>query len=332
MIIKSYETNKINLNENKIILFYGENNGLKKEKISEVINLNKEKTLLNYDEKEVLDDPNIIVNNIFSKSLFDENKIIIIKRTTDKILKIIETINETKIKDISIIINSDNLEKKSKLRSFFEKSENFLCIPCYPDNQQTLMKLAYSFFNQKKINVSSSILNTIVNICKNDRENLYNELRKIEFFVKNGKKITEKNISKLINLADNYEISELVDNCLAKNIKKTIKILNENNFNDQDCIIITRIFLNKSKKILKLSKQFKKNNNIELTISSAKPAIFWKEKEIVKEQIYKWSPENIKKLIYELFEIELLIKKNLNSSVKLITNFILEQTTEKTNN
>jgi len=176
------------------------------------------------------------------------------------------------------------------------------------------------------------MLNTIVNKCKNDRENLYNELRKIEFFVKSGKKITEKNISKLINLADNHEISELVDNCLAKNMKKTISILNENNFNDEDCIVITRIFLNKSKKILNLAKEFKKNNNIELTISSAKPQIFWKDKEIVKKQIYKWSPKNIKKLIYELFEIELLIKKNLNNSVELITNFILEQTSEKTNN
>ena len=161
---------------------------------------------------------------------------------------------------------------------------------------------------------------------------MFNELRKIEFFVKNGKKITEKNISKLINLSENHELSEFVDSCLAKNVKKTTRILNENNFNNDDCITITRIFLNKSKKILNLSKEFKKNNNIDLTISSAKPPIFWKDKELVKEQIYNWSPEKIKKLIYELNEVELLIKKNLNNSIKLITNFALEQTSQKTNN
>ena len=161
---------------------------------------------------------------------------------------------------------------------------------------------------------------------------MFNELRKIEFFVKNGKKITEKNISKLINLSENHELSEFVDSCLAKDVKKTIRILNENNFNNDDCIAITRIFLNKSKKILNLSKEFKKNNNIDLTISSAKPPIFWKDKELVKEQIYNWSPEKIKKLIYELNEVELLIKKNLNNSIKLITNFALEQTSRKTNN
>ena len=160
---------------------------------------------------------------------------------------------------------------------------------------------------------------------------MFNELRKIEFFVKNGKKITEKNISKLINLSENHELSEFVDSCLAKNVKKTTRILNENNFNNDDCIAITRIFLNKSKKILNLSKEFKKNNNIDLTISSAKPPIFWKDKELVKEQIYNWSPEKIKKLIYELNEVELLIKKNLNNSIKLITNFALEQTSRKTN-
>ena len=332
MIIKSYEINKINLFKNKIILFYGENNGLKKEKILEIINLQKEKVLSSYEEKEILDKPEILFNNILSKSLFDENKIVTIKRATDKFLKIIEEINENEMEGISIIINSDNLEKKSKLRSFFEKSKKFMCIPCYPDNQQTLIKLAYSFFNKKNIKISSAMLNSIVNKCKNDRENLYNELEKIELYAKNGKKITENNISKLVNLTENHELSDLVDNFLAKNVNKTISILNENNFNDEDCIIITKIFLNKSKKILNLSEEFKKNNNIDLTISSAKPPIFWKDKEIVKQQIHNWRPENIKKLIYEIFEIELHIKKNFNNSIKLITNFILEHTSQKSNN
>ena len=332
MIVKSYEINKIDFNKSKIVLFYGENNGLKKEKISEIINSNKEKTVLNYDEREILDKPEILFDNIFSKSLFDKYKTITIKRVTDKIFKIIEKINEIEIEDLLIILNSDNLEKKSKLRSLFEKSDKLLCIPCYPDNQQTLARLAYTFFKQKEISISSIMINIIVNKCKSDRENLFNELRKIEFFVKNGKKITEKNISKLINLSENHELSEFVDSCLAKDVKKTIRILNENNFNNDDCIAITRIFLNKSKKILNLSKEFKKNKNIDLTISSAKPPIFWKDKELVKEQLLKWRPENIRKLIYLLNNIELQIKKNFNNSILIITNFILEQVSPEANN
>ena len=106
----------------------------------------------------------------------------------------------------------------------------------------------------------------------------------------------------------------------------------ESFFIKKDSILILRTFLNKSKKILSLSKEFNKNNNIELTISSAKPAIFWKDKEIVKQQISKWNPKNIKKLIYELLEIEYLVKKNLDNSVYLITNFILGQIYKKSNN
>ena len=85
-------------------------------------------------------------------------------------------------------------------------------------------------------------------------------------------------------------------------------------------------FLNKSKKILKLSSEFEKNKNMDLTISSAKPPIFWKDKEITKHQVFNWKPNKIKKLIYELSEIELKIKKNFSISVNLITNFILEKT------
>ena len=130
---------------------------------------------------------------------------------------------------------------------------------------------------------------------------------------------------KLINLSENHGISELIDNCLAKNQKKTLNILNENIFTSEDCILIIRTFLNKSKRILKLCNEFENSKNIETTISSAKPPIFWKDEEIVKQQIYKWKPEKIKKLIYELFEIELIVKKNLNNSVNLVTDFILDK-------
>ena len=95
--------------------------------------------------------------------------------------------------------------------------------------------------------------------------------------------------------------------------------------------MITRSFLLKSKKILKLCSEFKSNRNIDLTISSAKPPIFWKDKEITKQQIYKWTPEKIKKLIYRLNEIELLVKKNINNSINLITDFILDQSSSNTN-
>ncbi len=330
MIIKSYELNKLNLAQNKLILFYGKNEGLKNDSINNLLK-NKE-NISKYEEKEIIENTNIFLENVFSKSLFENEKIIIIKRVTDKILKVIEEIEEKKFEDLKIILNADILEKKSKLRSFFEKSKEHVCVAFYPDTNQVLSKLTYNFLNQKKISISPSNVNLIVNKCNGDRETLFNELNKIEYFSKNGKKITEESIIKLTNLIENHSISELVDNCLAKNEKKIINILNENNFGNEDCIMITRSFLLKSKKILKLSNEFKSNKNIDLTISTAKPPIFWKDKEITKQQIYKWSPENIKKLIYRLNEIELLVKKNINNSINLITDFILDQSSSNTSN
>jgi DNA polymerase-3 subunit delta len=202
----------------------------------------------------------------------------------------------------------------------------------YPDNDQTLSKLAYNFLREKKISISSSNINLIVNKCSGDRETLMNELKKIQLFSKSGKQINSDNITKLINLSENHNISELVDNCLAQNKRKIINILNENNFSNEDCIMIIRYFIIKSKKLLALSKAFESNKNIDLTISSAKPPIFWKEKEITKQQILKWSSKNIKQLIYSLSETELQIKKNINNSINLITDFILFQSSSATNN
>ena len=330
MIIKSYEINKIDQNITQLILFHGKNEGLKNVALKI---LNKDKcNILNYEEKEVLDNKDKFIENILSKSLFEKNKFIIIKRSTDKLLEIIETLNSKNLEDTLIIINSDNLEKKSKLRSFFEKNKKLVCVPFYPDNEQTLSKLAYDFLRNKKILISPSNINLIVNKCTGDRKTLINELQKIEFFSKNGRKVNSENISKLINLNENHSIFELIDNCLAKNKKKIISILNENNFSNEDCVMITRSFIIKAKKLLALSEIFETNKNIDLTISLAKPPIFWKEKEITKQQILKWNSKKIKQLIYSLSEIELQIKQNINNSINLVTDFILFQSSLTTNN
>ena len=329
MIIKHFEINKINPDSNKIFLFYGKNEGLKNETFNNLIEKNKK--YYKYDEKEVLEKQEDFLTDILNQSLFDEKKIIVIKKATDKILKVLEVINYNNTNDIFIII-ADNLEKKSKLRKFFEKEKNLICVPFYPDNEQTLSKLCFDYFRGKKISISTLNLNQIVNKASGDRDNLYKDLEKIENFMKGGKKLTNENLIKLVNLSENYSIAELVDNCLANNKKKFFVILNENNFSNEDCILILRTFLNKAKKILNLSAEYEKNNDLNLTISNAKPPIFWKDKEITKQQILRWKPKQIKELIYKINKIELNIKKNINLSINLITDFLIEESHHKSNN
>ena len=330
MIIKSYQLDAIQKNKKNYYLLYGKNNGLKKE-ISKII-IKGEKNIVNYEEKEILDNPDMFIENILSGSLFENKKVIIVKRASDKIFKTIEEIINKNLQDLKILFETDNLDKKSKLRSFFEKSKICICTPCYTDDHKTLLRLTSNFLLEKKISISNENINLIVNKSNGDRDNLKNELIKIETFCFNKKKISTEEITKLINLTENHSISELIDNCLAKNSNKTVRILNENNFNKDDSIVIIRTFLNKSKKILNLSNQFKKNNNVELTLSSAKPPIFWKDKEITKKQILEWSPKNIKKLIKDINEMELQVKKNIDISLSLITDFILHQSSSRTNN
>ena len=329
MIIKSFEIDKINTSKNNLILMYGKNEGLKKQ-LTDKLTSNFQDIEI-YEEKEILDDSNNFLENFLNKSLFSKKQIFIIKRATDKIIKVIEEIDAKEISD-TIIIHSDNLEKKSKLRSYFEKHKQLICIPIYPDNEQTLSKLAFEFFKNRNIPISQSNINQIVTKCLGDRENLYNELLKIENFSNSGKKITDDIIKKLINLSENHSISELIDNCLEKNKTKLVKILNENIYSNDDCIIILRTLLTKSKKLLILSKEYEKNKNIDLTISAAKPPIFWKEKETTKRQIQSWKPQKLRLLIYKINELELIIKKNFNNSLNLITDFLLAQSISKTNN
>ena len=329
MIIKAFEIEKKFL-KNKIYLFYGKNNGQKKELIEKKVLKDFNESTFKYSEKEILSNLENFYNTIQSQSFFEKEKLIIISETSDKIIKEIEKILEKNLEDITIILLADILEKKSKLRSFFEKEKKVICVPFYGDTAQTLNAITRTFFNEKKLAISQELINIIVGRANEDRENLKNELKKIENFVYNKKKINFSDIIKLINLTENHSISDLVDNCLAKNQKKTSHILNENNFTNEDAIIIIRTFLIKAKRLLKLTIESKKNKNIDAIILSYKPPIFWKEKDIIKLQIKNWTIVTSQKLINDINQIELLVKKNSQNSLNILFDFILRNT--RTNN
>ena len=330
MIIKSYEINKIINSKKNIYLFYGENEGYKNEIIKKFFEINFLKKIYRYDEKEILENKENFYNSILTKSFFENEKLIIISRATDKIKDIVEEIIEKKVTDITIVLNANLLEKKSKLRNFFEKNKDVVCTPFYSDNSQTLTVIANHFFRKDKISISQEAINLLVERCRGDRQNLYNEFNKIESYIKNKKNINIYEVLKLTNLAENYNVSELADSCLAKNSKKTINILNENNYSVEDCILIVKTILIKSKRLLNIIKEMKNNKNADEIISSYKPIIFWKDKAIIKQQTKNWSLKRLKNLIYSINDIELLIKKNSNNSINILSDFIINQS--KTNN
>ena len=331
MIVKAFEIKKINLDKTRLFLFYGENEGYKNEIIKKIFEKNYPNQIYRYDEKEIIDKKNDFFYSILSKSFFDNKKLIIISRVTDKIRDIIEEIISTNITDVTIILSANILEKKSKLRSFFEKEKNTICIPFYSDTNETMSNLSLNFFKEKKIFISQETINLIVERCRGNRENLYNELEKIENYSRNKKRVNYDEILKITNLAENYNVSELTDNCLAKNTKKTSHILNENNFSTDDCILIVRTLLIKAKRILKLQEEINNNSNIEQVVKNFRPPIFWKDKEIVKTQIKNWPLKKIQNVIIKINEVELLIKKNSSNSLNILSDFIIAQASKSNN-
>ena len=200
-------------------------------------------------------------------------------------------------------------------------------MPYYSDTNETLFSLTQNFFKKKGISISPQNVNYLIDKCNGDRRNLNNELQKIEMFSINEKNIKFSELQKLINLTENKSVSELIDNCLAKEKKKIINILNENIFTNEDCIMIIRTFLIKTKKILKLITNYQKTKNLEETIKNAKPPIFWKDKKIVEKQVITWKLDSVRNLIVDINKLELNIKKNNTNSLNLLSDFILDTST-----
>ena len=323
MIIKSYEENKIDLDKQK----------LHQGQIHDLIDNNFKKkfkeNIYRYDENELLNNESLIFEQIQTNSFFEDKKLIIITRTTDKIKPIIEQIAQIKIKDINIILISNILDKKSKLRSFFEKHKSLICIPFYKDNEQSLSNLVIKFCKEKKISMSRQLINLIIRRSLNDRCALKNELGKVESFCLTNKDITEDEILKLTNPQENHNISTLIDNCLIRNEKKIIEIINENIFSSEEAIQIIRIYLAKAKRLLSLTTEIENTKNMDSALVSFKPPIFWKDKEIVKKQLKIWTKEKINNLIIRIVSTELLIKKNSYNAINILLNFIFKEAAAK---
>ena len=330
MIIKTFEIDKKNISRFKIFLVYGENEGLKKEIIN-TIKKNRVGKEMKYDEAQVLKNKTEFYNQIKNNSLFEDKKIFLLERCTDKISEIIIEMCEDITEDL-IIINCGLLEKKSKLRKNFEDSKNAVIIPTYKDNSQSLVNIAKAFFNEKKINISYETINLMVSRCIGDRGHLKHELEKISNYLSNKRIISLKEISTLTNLSENYSASELVDASLSKNMKKTCEILNENNYSNEDIFLILRVFLQKTKKLLNLIENLNNNKNVEKAISEYRPPIFWKDKPIIERQLQIWSFQGVKNLIYKINDLETKIKKDNSLSLILMKNFVYEIINNKTNN
>ena len=323
MIIKTFEIEKLKKKSSKFFLLYGENEGLKNQVLKEVFANNFKEKIQRFDENEILNNFDNFISSIINKSFFEESKLILILRVTDKIIKLIDSLLDKNITDTTIILNANILEKKSKLRSKFEKEKNLVCIPFYKDDIKTLRQIANRFFVKNKISLSQEVVNLIVERSRGDRINLMNELEKISLFMINKKTINIEDVIKLTNLAENYSVSELADNCLLKNLNKVNKIFNENIFSLDDCILIIRTLLIKSKRLLELKKVQNKNENIEEIIANYRPLIFWKDKEIVKNQINKWGLVDTEKMIYKINKTELEVKQNYTNALNIVSDFVL---------
>ena len=322
MITKSYELQKFDYKKSKNYLFYGNNSAQINQIINEKIKPNYLNKIFNYEENEILKNEKNFFDEILSQSFFDNEKLLIISRTTDKLHNIAREIIERDIKDLAIVFVSENLEKKSKIRNLFEKNNKAVCVAFYPDDHRTLTFFINNFFKKCKISISQEITNKIIERGNGDRYNIQKELTKIKNLTISRNKINSEDILRLINTYEKDNISELVDFCLAKKENRINLILNENNFTNEDTILIIRTFLNKVKRLIRIRDHIKNSKNVDVAISTFKPIIFWKDKEIIKEQISRWPDKKIETLLEIINDNELLIKKNFENSLKILTDFI----------
>ena len=320
MIYKSYLIEKnINLLENNIVLFYGENLGLKNTFKNHIKKFEKEAEIVNFYQEDILKNQELFFNELFNISLFCEKKNFFIDQANDKILDLIVEI-EKKVKTQRIFLFSDLLDKRSKLRNYFEKSNTLGVVPCYADNEISLKKM---ILNQLKgyTGLSNQNLNIILDSCGLDRSKLDNELNKIETFFEKKIIDTDK-LETLLNLRDNNSFDLLKDQALMGDKAKTNKLISDTILENEKNIFYLNVINQRLIKLLEVTK-IAKNDNLDEAIGRIKPPIFWKDKTIFSLQARKWNTNRLKKMLNLTYKTELKIKSNSQITQSLLIKKLL---------
>ena len=337
MIIKSYEIqrNPSNFIKYNLFLLYGENDGLRKDiKESIKVAVNQQNThieLLSLYENDIIDNEENLYNSIYSGSLFSNKKIITINNGTDKIIKQVKDIVEKLPENIFLIIFSGVLDKKNKLRNLFETNIKTLCIPCYLDSDKDLEIIAKTEFKKNDIILSRELINLLIEKSNNDRNNLRNEIGKITSFALNKKNLEIDEIKSIINFSGEYKSDSLINECLCGNILQYKKILSELYINAVNQIFLLRILSNKIQRLLYMKEMERNYNDLDGLLNASKPPIFWKEKPMVKKQLTIWSLNDLKTIIHEINDTEVLCKKNPQIS-KIIFFYFFTKLCKKASN
>lgn len=308
MIYKSYLVEEnFKLIDKNINLFYGENIGLLNTFKNKIKVNNKEKAeIVSFTQDEILSNDRAFKNEITNQSLFSEKRIFIIDQATDKILEHLnEILNAGESNKFFLFANV--LEKKSKLRKYFETEQNCASIACYEDNEITLRKITLNKLKNFQP-VPQKIINMIVENCSGSRVKLNNELEKIIiFFGKN--KIDDENLANLLNIIENDNFNTLKNAALNGDKKLTNKLLSETIIEEDKTILYLSIISQRANQINQINKNFK-GTNYDNAITKIKPPIFWKEKPNFINQLKKWQEVKTNLLLKNLYEIELNVKKN----------------------
>ena len=314
MIYKSYllEQNFDNLKE-RLVLFYGENNGLKND-FKKILRSNKNVEIINLLQNEILQNEESFLNEIFNLSLFETEKVIFINYANDKVLPIIEKIEKEEQRRIYLF--SEVLDKKSKLRNYFEKSKKTAAVPCYADNELTIKKLILNKLKNFK-NLTTQNINLIVESTSLDRVKMNNELDKIINLFTN-KELNSQKLENLLNTKENNDFNLLKDEALIGNKSNTNKLISETILESEKNILFLSLINQRLLKLADLNK-LKNEKTLEEALNSLKPPIFWKDKPKFLSQAKKWNLKKIKEALNKVYEIEVKMKTNsyINPNVLL---------------
>ena len=323
MIIKSFILEKkISLvDEYFVFLFYGENIGMKNEIKDQIKKYykNSEKILLHQDE--IIKNQRLLNEHVHNRSLFAENKIIIINEVSDKIKNKITEILENPRKDLKIFLFAQNLEKKSAIRSHFEKEKNVAIIPCYQDNERTLSEYLRKKFTGY-VGLNQEIINLLIRNSGLDRQVLSGEVDKIKgLFI--DKKINREKLITLVNNAYNLDFNNLRDASLSADKEMLNKNLGNIMLKNEDAYFYLNNLNFRIEKLLKLNEEFQKHKNIEVAMDNMRPRIFWKDKPIFYKQVKIWNLKKLEEAKKIMVETEILIKTKLNNYNNILVKNLL---------
>ncbi|MGY8985081.1 MAG: DNA polymerase III subunit delta [Sphingomonadales bacterium] len=304
------------------VLIYGPDEGLVRERahrISKQVveDLSDPFNVVRPSLSQVIEEPSILLDELLSLSMVGGRRLVRLDGAEDKAYQGLEQALSGIPKDGEknlLVVTAGNLKPSSKIRKLFEGLEIAVTIACYADSSKDVEELIIEVLGANNLKADPQAISFLLNNLGSDRLISRSELEKIVLYAGDriDRVIKLEDVITLIGDSATLTLNDIASATTGGDLKRLDQLLERAQSQGENAIAIIRALSRRLQQFHLVKGLIEAGQPIDSAIGKLRPPLFFKEKDIFRNQLFLWSSQKLGKALLLLSDAELGCKTTGN--------------------